>query len=99
MPQTEVLILTVHESEQVVREVLQAGAHGYVLKSDAGRDLVAVVKALSQHKSFFTAKVAEMVLAGYLGQGAASGRGGGAPPAFILPRARNYPAARRGEEQ
>jgi len=71
-PGTEVVILTVHESEQVVREVLQAGARGYVLKSDAGRDLVAAVKALSQHKPFFTAKVAEMVLAGYLGQGASA---------------------------
>ena len=72
-PGTEVVILTVHESEQVVREVLRAGARGYVLKSDAGRDLVAAVKALSQHKPFFTAKVAEMVLAGYLGQGASAG--------------------------
>jgi DNA-binding NarL/FixJ family response regulator len=66
MPQTEVLILTVHESEQVVKEVLKAGARGYVLKSDAGRDLVAAVQALSQHQTFFTSKVAEMVLAGYL---------------------------------
>jgi DNA-binding NarL/FixJ family response regulator len=66
MPQTEVLILTVHESEQIVREVLQAGARGYVLKSDAGRDLVAAVQALSEHQAFFTSKVAEMVLAGYL---------------------------------
>jgi DNA-binding NarL/FixJ family response regulator len=72
-PGTEVLILTVHESEQVVKEVLQAGARGYVLKSDAGRDLVAAVHALSEHKTFFTAKVADMVLAGYLGQTAAAG--------------------------
>ena len=66
-PETEVVILTVHESEQVVREVLKAGARGYVLKSDAGRDLVAAVHALSQHKPFFTAKVTDMVLTGYLG--------------------------------
>jgi DNA-binding NarL/FixJ family response regulator len=65
-PRTEVLILTIHESEQVVREVLGAGARGYVLKSDASRDLIAAVQALSQHKSFFTSKVAELVLAGYL---------------------------------
>src|SRR5262249_13004507 len=37
LPECEVLILTMHESEQVVREVLDAGARGYVLKSDAGR--------------------------------------------------------------
>ncbi len=72
VPGTEVVILTVHESEQVVREVLKAGARGYVLKSDAGRDLVAAVHALSQHKPFFTAKVTDMVLTGYLGHGASA---------------------------
>jgi DNA-binding NarL/FixJ family response regulator len=66
-PETEIVILTVHESEQVVKEVLNAGARGYVLKSDASRDLVTAVRALSQHKTFFTSKVADMVLAGYLG--------------------------------
>ncbi|MGA8868538.1 MAG: response regulator, partial [Candidatus Sulfotelmatobacter sp.] len=40
-PQTRVLILTMHDSEQVVREVLAAGALGFLLKSDAGRDLIA----------------------------------------------------------
>jgi DNA-binding NarL/FixJ family response regulator len=67
LPQTEVLILTMHESEQVVREVLEAGARGYVLKSDAARDLVTAVKTLQQHKPFFTSRVAELVLKGYLG--------------------------------
>ena len=70
-PKTEILILTMHDSEQVVREVLEAGARGYVLKSDAGRDLVAAVESLSQHKPFFTSHVSEMVLEGYLkGRGA-----------------------------
>jgi DNA-binding NarL/FixJ family response regulator len=66
VPTTEVLILTMHESEQTIREVLHAGARGYVLKSDAVRILVAAVEALSQHKQFFTPRVAEMVLGGYL---------------------------------
>lgn len=66
LPQTEVLILTMHESEQIVREVLSAGARGYVLKSDAGRDLVAAVESLLRHKPFFTRHVAQLVLAGYL---------------------------------
>lgn len=61
-PQVKVLILTMHESDQVVREVLEAGARGYLLKSDAGRDLTAVVEALQRNKTFFTSKVAEMVL-------------------------------------
>jgi len=64
-PQTEILILTMHESEELMREVLQAGAKGYVLKSDVGKDLVAAVAALSQHKPYFTTTVAEMVLDGY----------------------------------
>lgn len=68
-PTTEVLILTMHDSEQVVREVLDAGARGYVLKSDAGRELVNAVEALIEHRSAFTSKVAELVLEGYLTQG------------------------------
>ncbi len=69
---TEVLILTMHESEQVVHEVLRCGARGYVLKSDAVRDLVAAVAAVRQHKPFFTSVVAEMVLDGYLKDAARS---------------------------
>ena len=65
-PRSEVLILTMHESEQVVREVLTAGARGYVLKSDAGRDLVSAVEALSRHETFFTSSVAEYVLQSFL---------------------------------
>ena len=61
-PQARVLILTMHESEQVVREVLECGARGYVLKSDAGRDLTAAVEALQRGKTFFTSKVADGVL-------------------------------------
>lgn len=66
-PKTEVLIITAHASEQAAREVLAAGARGYVLKSDAGRDLVNAVESLCNHKPFFTRKVSEMVLEGYLG--------------------------------
>lgn len=66
VPQTEVLIFTMHETEQLIREVLAAGARGYVLKSDAGRSLVSAVEALSRHKPFFTAKVSEALLETYL---------------------------------
>jgi DNA-binding NarL/FixJ family response regulator len=66
VPQTEVLIFTMHETEQLIREVLAAGARGYVLKSDAGRSLVSAVDALSQHKPFFSAKVSEAILETYL---------------------------------
>lgn len=62
----KILILTMHESDPLIREVLDAGARGYVLKSDAGRDLVTAVNAVRSNKTFFTAKVAQIVLDGYL---------------------------------
>jgi DNA-binding NarL/FixJ family response regulator len=65
-PLTRVLVLTMHDSEQVVRDVLAVGARGFLLKSDAGRDLVSAVEALQRHGTFFTSKVAELVLEGYL---------------------------------
>jgi DNA-binding NarL/FixJ family response regulator len=65
-PRTEVLVLTMHESEQVAREVLAAGARGYVLKGDAARELVAAVDSLSRHKPYFTPRISQMVLEGYL---------------------------------
>jgi len=65
-PEIKVLILTLHDSDQVVQEVLNAGARGFLLKSDAARDLVAAVEALRRDKIYFTPKVAAMVLDGYL---------------------------------
>jgi DNA-binding NarL/FixJ family response regulator len=64
-PRTEVLILTMHQSEQLVREVVSAGARGYVLKSDAGRTLVAAIEALRSRKPFLTSRVSEIVLEAY----------------------------------
>ena len=63
---TKILILTMHDSDTLIREVLNAGARGYVLKTDAGVDLVNAVDALRRNKTFFTPKVAQMVLDGYL---------------------------------
>jgi DNA-binding NarL/FixJ family response regulator len=65
-PKTKVLILTLHDSDQLVQDVLDAGARGFLLKSDAARDLVAAVEALRRDKTYFTSKVASMVLEGYL---------------------------------
>jgi DNA-binding NarL/FixJ family response regulator len=73
---TKVLILTMHESEPLIREVLDAGAQGYILKNDTGRDLVAAIDALQRNKTFFTSKVARMVLDGYLRKGSAPKEGG-----------------------
>jgi DNA-binding NarL/FixJ family response regulator len=48
----EVLFVTQHDSPQMMREALDAGARGYVVKSNAARDLLEAVEAVSQHKVF-----------------------------------------------
>ena len=68
-PSTKVIILTVHDSDQLIPKVLDAGARGYILKADAGRDLITAAKALLSNKAFFTPKVAQIVMDGYLGKG------------------------------
>jgi DNA-binding NarL/FixJ family response regulator len=57
-PQTEILILTMHESDDLVQQVVDAGARGYILKDDADRVLLAAVDALRQHKPYFSTRVA-----------------------------------------
>jgi len=65
-PQAKVLIVTMHDSDELIREVLDAGARGYVTKSDTGQDLVVAVEALSRNKTYFTSKVDQMVLDRFL---------------------------------
>ena len=64
--ETRVLILTMHESDQMVRRVLEAGARGYVLKTDMAKHLVQAVKDVTQGKIYLTPKVSEIVLEGFL---------------------------------
>ena len=52
-PKSEVLFVTQHDSPQMMREAISAGAKGYIVKSDAARDLMAALEAVSQHKFFF----------------------------------------------
>jgi DNA-binding NarL/FixJ family response regulator len=66
VPHARVLVLTMYDSDPLIQQVLQAGARGYLLKSDAGRDLVSAIDALRRNKTFFTPKVSQMVLEGYL---------------------------------
>src|SRR3981081_1068814 len=66
VPETGVVVLTRHDSEQGMREVLQAGARGLVLKSDADRDLLEAVEAVAKKRHFFTTRLSELVLGGYL---------------------------------
>jgi DNA-binding NarL/FixJ family response regulator len=70
---TKILILTIHESEALIQQVLETGARGYLLKSDAVRDLVPAIEALSENKTFFTSKVGQMILDGYLGKSKETG--------------------------
>jgi DNA-binding NarL/FixJ family response regulator len=82
-PRTEVIVLTMHHSEELARNVLQAGARGYVLKSDADQNLIAAVDSLRQHKPFLTSTVTEFVLDDYLRRSE-----DGSGPAEVTPRER-----------
>jgi DNA-binding NarL/FixJ family response regulator len=74
-PLIKIVILTMHDSDNLIREVLKVGARGYVSKTDAIRDLVTAINAVRSGVTFFTAKVAEVVLEGYLDKtGAADSR-------------------------
>jgi DNA-binding NarL/FixJ family response regulator len=87
-PETRILILTLHDSGALVRDVVNAGARGFLLKSDAARDLVTAVDALCENKTYFTPKVASIVLEGYLRKTAAD------TPIEVSPRARLTPRER-----
>jgi len=69
VPTTEVVVLTMHESDQMVRRVLDAGARGYVLKSDLATHLVKAVKDVCAGKMFLTPRVSDIVVRGFLATG------------------------------
>jgi len=60
-PQTRVLILTMHESDELVQQVVEAGARGYILKDDADRVLLAAVETISRDKPYFSLRVSPAV--------------------------------------
>lgn len=66
-PKTRILILTMHSAEDLIRQTLTAGASGFVLKSDAERDLIAAVDALLHNKSFFTSAASDVILSNLRG--------------------------------
>jgi DNA-binding NarL/FixJ family response regulator len=70
LPATEILIFTMHNSDDILLHALEAGARGFLLKSDTDDYVIAAVHALSQHKPFFTGKVSETLISSFL---AASG--------------------------
>lgn len=66
LPQIKLLMLTLHDSEHLAWEVLNAGARGYVTKSDTARDLVIAIEALRKDKTFFTSRVDRIILDSFL---------------------------------
>jgi DNA-binding NarL/FixJ family response regulator len=74
-PHSKVLILSMHETEQAVRDALDAGARGFVFKSDLDRDLLNAVEMVAQGIQFLTPKASEMVVERYLKGEAGPGQG------------------------
>ncbi len=62
LPETHVLILTMHDAPELIEKTLEAGASGYVLKSDAEADLVKAADALLHGRTFFTSAASRVVL-------------------------------------
>jgi len=73
LPRTQVLILTMHDSEALAQQVLAAGARGYVLKNDAQELLPQAIDALAAGRMFFTPKVADLVMESFTNPSAKTG--------------------------
>jgi DNA-binding NarL/FixJ family response regulator len=82
LPGVEVLILTMHESDQLVGQALRSGARGYLLKSESEEKLIEALEALSRHQPYFSPTVSETLLQGYLNSEPA------ADPKQLTPRER-----------
>lgn len=66
LPDTEVLIFTMHDSEDVLQKALSAGARGYLVKSDDSGQLITALHALSRHKAFVSTAVSGALVSGFL---------------------------------
>jgi DNA-binding NarL/FixJ family response regulator len=62
LPATELLIISFDYSDHLIREIVAAGARGFVVKADSERDLITAVEALSNHRSFFTSRATDVIL-------------------------------------
>jgi DNA-binding NarL/FixJ family response regulator len=67
LPNGEILVFTMHHTEDMMHDVLAAGALGYLLKSDASAHIEAAVETLAEHRPYFTAQVSEFMLDAYVG--------------------------------
>lgn len=91
-PDTEILVFTMVESEELVRKVLAAGARGYLLKSDIDRAILDAVEALADHRPYFNPVVSEQILQDYL-RAPLSGRRRAAKGEKLTPREREIAQA------
>jgi len=66
LPTAEILIFTMHDSDALIGELLDASARGYLLKSDAKQHLIAAVESLADHEPFFTGRVSQRLLETFL---------------------------------
>ena len=64
-PSSEILILSMHYSDQLIRDILEVGVRGYIVKTDSDRDLVMAVETLASHKPFFTPHATEVILSNF----------------------------------
>lgn len=71
-PNAEILVLSMHYSDQLIRDILEAGVRGYIVKSDSDRDLLIAVEALANHKPFFTPRATELILNNFNNKGGSS---------------------------
>ncbi len=65
-PETEVVMFTGHETEELVHQVFEAGARSYILKTDGREKLEAALRALAEHKPYFTSEISEILFAKFL---------------------------------
>jgi DNA-binding NarL/FixJ family response regulator len=55
-PDSKILFLSQHQSPEIAQAALDTGAHGYVVKSDAGSELLPAIEAIAQGKPFISAR-------------------------------------------
>jgi DNA-binding NarL/FixJ family response regulator len=87
LPKTEILVLTMHESDQLAQQVFDAGARSLILKTDTRRYLLLAVEALARHQPFFTPAVSALVMRGCL-QPETPPAKAGRPDSWLTPRER-----------
>ncbi|MGB6977600.1 MAG: response regulator transcription factor, partial [Candidatus Acidiferrales bacterium] len=85
VPETDILVLTMHFADEIARDALRSGARGYILKSDADTELVAAIERIRHHGTFFTAQLADSMAERFLRE-PGEGEPGPIPGAPLTPR-------------